>query len=283
VFDLERHLQQWRQTLAGSLDDRPDVIEELEGHLREEVGRRVQSGQAPEEAWRTALDRLGDPRRLVEEFDKVPPALRGWLPARLVLLALALLGAGLAGLLLSELRHGAFGPLLAAHIFAVTLGYTATLAVGTLAGWSVLIRALVGRDARRAEAFRSAAWKVSAAALVLTAAGVVLGGWWARDHLGRSWGWDPREVGGLSVLAWDALLLAVLLRRQAGLPGLLLGVAGNMVVSIGWLGPALVDGRHAYGFPAPLALLLGGFLMTHLVLLGLAFVPPGRLARRPAG
>jgi ABC-type transport system involved in cytochrome c biogenesis permease subunit len=29
--------------------------------------------------------------------------------------------------------------------------------------------------------------------------GVVLGGWWAADNLGRFWGWDPKEIGGLSV------------------------------------------------------------------------------------
>jgi hypothetical protein len=283
VFDLERRLQQWRQTLAETLGDRPDVIEELEAHLREEVGRLVQSGQAPEQAWRTALDRLGDPRQLAEEFGKVPPAPGRWLPARLVLLALALLGAGLAGLLLSELRHGAFGPLLAAHVFAITLGYTATLSVGALAGWSVVTRALVGRDARRAEAFRSAAWKLSAAALALAAVGVVLGGWWARDHLGRFWGWDLREVGGLGVLAWDALLLAVLLSRRAALPALLLGVAGNMVVSLCWFGPNLVAGRYSYGILTSLSFLLVGFLVAQLVLLCLAFVPAGRLARRQAG
>jgi hypothetical protein len=282
MFDLERRIQQWRQTLAGALGDRPDAIDELEGHLREEVQRRVQPGQAPEQAWEAALQRLGEPGRLAEEFAKVPPA--PWLPARLVALALAVLAAGLAGLLLSEWRHGAVGPLLVCHVFAVTLGYTVTLAVGALAGWSILARAVAGGNARRAEAFRSAAWKLSAAALGLTALGVALGAWWARDNLGRFWTWDPREFGGLSVLAWDGVLLACLLRRRAALPGMVLGVLGNMVVSLSWFGPALLQvPDHSYGFPATLSFVLIGFLATQLLLLVLAFVPASRSARRQAG
>jgi hypothetical protein len=279
VFDLEGRIQQWRQALAGTLGDRPEAIDELEGHLREEVQRLVQSGQAPERAWETAVRRLGEPGRLAEEFAKVPAA--PWLPARLVALALAVLAAGLAWWLLSRLGHGAFGPLLACHVFAVTLGYTLTFAVGALAGWSLVARAMAGRDARRAEAFRSTAWKLSALALALTAAGVLLGGWWARDHLGHFWGWDSREIGGLGVLAWDGLLLACLLRRRAALPGMLLGVLGNMVVSLSWFGPILLAAPpHADGFPATLRLLLAGFLMTQLLLLCLVFVPAGRSAHR---
>jgi hypothetical protein len=282
VFDLERRIQEWRQTMAETLGDRPEIIDELEGHLREEVQRLAQSGQAPERAWEAALQRLGKPGPLAEEFAKVPAG--PWLPARLVGLVLVVLSAGLAWFLLSALGRGRFGPLLACHVFAVTLGYTATLAVGVLAGWSILARAVAGRDARRAEAFRSAAWKLSAAALVLTAVGVALGAWWARDHLGHIWTWDPREFGGLGVLTWDGVLLACLLGRRAALPGLLLGVAGNMVVSLAWFGPALLGvPPRWYGSPATLPFLLVGFLMSQLVLLGLAFVPAGRLARRQAG
>jgi Cytochrome C assembly protein len=282
VFDLERRIQQWRQTAAETLGDRPEVMDELEGHLREEMQRLVQSGQAPELAWEAALQRLGEPGRLAEEFAKVPPG--PWLPARLVGLVLVVLSAGLAWFLLSALGRGRFGPLLACHIFAVTLGYTVTLAVGVLAGWSILARAVAGRDARRAEAFRSAAWKLSAAALGLTAVGVALGAWWAQDNLGRFWTWDPREFGGLGVLTCDGVLLACLLRRRAALPGMVLGVLGNMVVSLGWFGPPLLAVTlHSYGFTATLAFLLVGFLMTQLLLLLLTFVPPGRLARRQAG
>ena len=37
------------------------------------------------------------------------------------------------------------------------------------------------------------------AALLLA---VALGAWWSHRYLGRWWGWDPKEIGGICVLAW---------------------------------------------------------------------------------
>jgi hypothetical protein len=64
MFDLEQHIREWRQAQTAALGGRTEAIDELESHLREEMNRLVQSGQAMEQAWDTALTRLGAPGQL---------------------------------------------------------------------------------------------------------------------------------------------------------------------------------------------------------------------------
>jgi hypothetical protein len=283
MFDLEARIQQWRRRLADALAGRTEAVDELEGHLREEVQRLIEAGRPPEQAWEAALARLGSPEQLAAEFGKVaPPRPAPWLPARVVLLALAGLAILLAGVVLAWLQSGRMGALLACHVFTVVAGYSATFGVGALAVWSLLSRAAVGWDARRAEALRSAAWRLSVAALALTAVGVLLGGVWAQEHLGRFWGWDLREIGGLSVLAWNALLAVWLWRRSSGgRTAMLLGALGNIVVCLSWFGPALAAQGHSYGQGGLVAGVFG-FVALQLVLLTAALVPEGWLTRQRA-
>jgi hypothetical protein len=283
MFDLEQNIEQWRRMLTNVLGGQAEVIDELESHLREEMQRLVSAGQNPEQAWEAALTRLGGPQQLAVEFGKLsPPVAACWLPARLVVLAPVVIAVGLAWLLMSGLLGGRIGLLLASHVFTVTLGYTATFAVGALAAWSVLIRLVSGWDARRAEAFKATVGKLSAWGLALTAMGVALGAWWARDNLGRYWDWDLREVGGLGVAVWNCLMLLCLLRFLWNeRMGILMGVGGNVVVSLSWFGPNLVAGPHSNGaIPGYVPILLVAFVIAQLLLLGAALVPVGRLARR---
>src|SRR5262249_54274987 len=100
MFDLEERTRHWRQAQAHALGGRAEVLGELESHLREEVQRLVAAGQTPEIAWETALARLGDPRQLAAEFAKVsPPGALGWLPARVAVTVLAVLGLVIAWLI----------------------------------------------------------------------------------------------------------------------------------------------------------------------------------------
>jgi len=277
MFDLEERIRHWRQAQAHALGGRAEVLDELESHLREEVQRLVAAGQTPASAWETALARLGDPRQLAAEFGKVPAAgALGWLPARVVVALLALLGLGLAWVIGTNLLQGQFGVLLASHVFTIVLGYSTIFAVGFLAVWALLSRVVAGTAARQGEGFRNAAVALAATGLVLTAVGVVLGGWWAADNLGRFWGWDPKEIGGLSVLVWNAVLLLWLRYRPAAvLAGMVLAGVGNVIVSLSWFGPALLDNRHSYGIGLWL-----GFVVVQLLLLLLALVPAGWLARQ---
>jgi Cytochrome C assembly protein len=247
------------------------VTEELESHLRDEFARLVTGGVPSDEAWRRAVERLGRPEDLAVEFAKVPPG--RWLPGVAAAAALGVFAVLLLAVVVPRVRGGQMGPLLAAHVAAITLGYCAALAAGALAVWSLLARACRGEDARRDAAFRRAAGRITWASLLLTGAGVALGAVWADRYLGRAWGWDPREVGGFGVLLCVGLS-AVALRRGAR-AGMAVAVAGNVAAGLAWLAPPLLDTKGSYGFAAGVGFALGAFVAAQLLVMALALLPPG--------
>lgn len=94
-------------------------------------------------------------------------------------------------------------------------------------------------------------YKAMQVAVLLLAAGTILGGLWADVSWGRFWGWDPKEVWALvSLLAY----LVVLHGRYAGWIGnfgLAAGaVMGAAVIGMSWYGVnfLLGAGLHSYGF-----------------------------------
>jgi ABC-type transport system involved in cytochrome c biogenesis permease subunit len=94
-------------------------------------------------------------------------------------------------------------------------------------------------------------YKTFQVAVLLLAAGTILGGLWADVSWGRFWGWDPKEVWALvSLLAY----LAILHGRYAGLFGdfgLAAGsVLGASAIVFSWYGVNFVlgAGLHSYGF-----------------------------------
>jgi hypothetical protein len=282
MSEFEERVRLWRQSFREALGERPEVIDELEGHLREDVEQLVRSGHSLERAWETARARLGAPTQLAGEFAKLRPT---WLPARLAYGVLAAGGVFLAGFLMLGLARGRFGPLLAVHVFTVTIGYGAALAVGGLAVCAIIARAGAARDVTRDGAVRHATRRLATMSFVLTAVGVALGAVWAREHMGRYWGWDLKEVGGLSVLCWGVLLaLCAYTLERWSLAVLLLAVAGNVVVGLSWFGPGLVAMQQTQGTtPWAYALVLGAFLLAQLLVGLLALLPPGRLNPRRTG
>jgi ABC-type transport system involved in cytochrome c biogenesis permease subunit len=111
-----------------------------------------------------------------------------------------------------------------------------------------------GRGARPPEACDVLAgfiYRAMQVAVLLLAAGTILGGLWADVSWGRFWGWDPKEVWALvSLLAY----LVVLHGRYAGWIdnfGLAAGsVLGAAVIGMSWYGVnfLLGAGLHSYGF-----------------------------------
>ena len=187
------------------------------------------------------------------------------------------LAAGVAGFLAARLYDGLADRLLGVHVSFVLLGYTATFFAGALAICYVAARPFHTLNVWQARSLARAALGLNVLATALTAVGVLLGAVWAREHLGRYWGWDPREVGGALVLAWDVGVVLWLWRRPAGDPAAVFsGVAGNVVVALAWFGPVAVAGRSAA------AAALGLFVLSQVAALGLALVPPGRLRGRRA-
>jgi hypothetical protein len=70
MFDLEPAITEWRAELAAAGVPSPEVLDELETHLRADIAHHTQSGVAPEEAFRLALRRIGPPDALAAEFRK---------------------------------------------------------------------------------------------------------------------------------------------------------------------------------------------------------------------
>jgi hypothetical protein len=267
--DLEQLITQWRRALLEMTGCSAEVLDELESHLRDEVRQLMQAGHSEEQAVARAASRLGSSRSLAAEFAKVATPMP-WLPARLVpftaiILAALFLGYGLP-------RWWEHGAILAIHVCSVTLGYSALFFVGLLAVLYVARKPFRDLSAGQMKSLARAVFVLTAASTVLTLTGVLLGSVWAKDHLGRYWGWDPKEIGGACVLGWDfAILLLFWLRRVPERIVIQLGILGNIVVGVAWFG----------AIPQLMAWLLV-FILTQLALFGFGFVPGGRLRSREA-
>jgi ABC-type transport system involved in cytochrome c biogenesis permease subunit len=114
-------------------------------------------------------------------------------------------------------------------------------------------------------------YKAMQVAVLLLAAGTILGGLWADVSWGRFWGWDPKEVWALvSLLAY----LVILHGRYAGWIGnfgLAAGsVFGAAVIGMSWYGVnfLLGAGLHSYGFGQGGQTEFFAFLVANFLLLG---------------
>jgi ABC-type transport system involved in cytochrome c biogenesis permease subunit len=93
-------------------------------------------------------------------------------------------------------------------------------------------------------------YRVVQIAVLLLAAGTILGGLWADVSWGRFWGWDPKEVGALIALL---VLLTAVHGRRAGWPGDLTLAIGSVMGFFGVLWAWYVvnfllnAGLHSYG------------------------------------
>jgi hypothetical protein len=262
--------------VAETVGDRPDLIDELESHLRDAVQQLVREGHAEHEALTLAMSRLGSPEALAAEFAKVNPG-ACWLPVRVVLGTGSVLAAGFIGFLLAKFQDGRFDQLLTVHVIAVTLGYTATLLAGILSASYVLARPFRDLNPGQIRSVARSLGILTWVAAMGTALGIVLGTCWAKDHLGRYWAWDAVEIGAALILVWDVVMIVFWWRWSANQhTGILLGLVGDVVVSVGWFGAgAAVRQSHNY-------LWLVLFIFSQAALFGAGFAPAGCLRRRGA-
>ena len=101
MFDLNEQVKKWRLVLAQSETFGKSDIDELEGHLREEIERLMALKLSSEEAFWVAAHRVGDTSALADEFAKVnrPGMLRRrlfWMTAGVLTYLLASYLAGAA-------------------------------------------------------------------------------------------------------------------------------------------------------------------------------------------
>lgn len=276
MFNLEQRFADWRQSLPPALRENQELLEELESHLREAFERQMKAGKSAEDSWSAALSSMGDAQNVAREFAKVHRQI--WWPAWVAALLLILCVGCVLALMFARFSAGAIRPLLATHVVFITAGYVSMFAIGLLGAWVVLVRSLRGWSDRQEIAFESACAKLSLLAAITTLVGCALGAWWARDNMGRWWGWDPKEIGGLCVLAWACVLLqSFRSQRTPAQLRLCNAIIANMIVATGWFGPALMSSHSYPATNTTIGMLLAIFLVVQVLFIYLAQLPEGAM------
>src|SRR6266850_1298158 len=79
MFNLEQSISEWRGQMLSAGVKNPDIVDELESHLREDCARRVQSGESEEQAFEGAVQGIGQASVLKHEFAKLSGKNGTWL------------------------------------------------------------------------------------------------------------------------------------------------------------------------------------------------------------
>lgn len=282
MLEWEHQIVQWRRTLAELIGPDPNILDELESHLRDEVDRLVRQGHMPDRAVLAAIDKIGTPEKLAPEFAKVATP---WWPVRAVLAGTALVIAAFLVLFALKATQPLRDAWLLTHVVSVTMGYQLTYGIGVLALCYALRRMAGDLPLGQRTSWTRAMAGLTSLAFAVTLLGVVLGGIWADIHWGRFWSWDPREVGALLTVVWQAILLASLWCYPRNIRWLTcLGLFGNVTVTFAWFVAAVIGSKqqlHAYGFHGPYILLLFVVIvLLHALVIAGAIAPPGWLRLR---
>ena len=79
MFNLEQSISQWRGQMLSAGVKNPDIVDELESHLREDLVHRVQSGESEEQAFKRTVQAVGQTSLLKHEFAKLSGKKWAWL------------------------------------------------------------------------------------------------------------------------------------------------------------------------------------------------------------
>ena len=279
MHDLEQLITEWRKSAAT--DFNAGTLDELETHLRETTEQLVRSGMNLSEAFTRGVAELGTLPKISLEFKKLDEPL--WFPIKLAVGALGvtvLVALVLAILVIARRGSGPSNLLLAIHVLAVTLGYTLTLLIGSLGICFVSQRCLEDFSTSRLRSIARVSLVLATIASFFTALGVLLGAVWAKVEWGRYWGWDSKEIGGLSVVVWLTFyVIAHRFLRHSARGILAISTLGNVVASLAWFGPQL-NGLHQYGTFSQSMLL--AVVVANLIFFAIGYCPAGWLRAKRA-
>jgi hypothetical protein len=256
--DLEQQIANWRRTMAKVSGYRPELLNELEQHLRDEIDQPRRTGISVDKAFDMAVSKLGTPAHVMAEFNKLTSTRASWLPVKIARWFLAAIAVVLA--IVFAIKGERFGLLLGTHIACVTLGYLMTFVIGGLGICALCAQWFGSTGPTQRHALLQSVFQFAAISAILVAIAVLLGAFWAKDHLGRYWGWDLKETGGAVVLGWITLFAFLRWLRPA--PTLIapLAVLGNIITAWAWFGLNAGGGiLHSA--------LLTAFIAAHLLLL----------------
>lgn len=165
---------------------------------------------------------------------------------------------------------------LATHVVVITAGYSSMFIAGVLAIVYIL-RGMLTRTlkAATAKSLTRMVYGIVCFSTLFSFVGTILGGIWADQSWGRFWGWDPKENGALLIVLWCAIILHARwggLIREQGL--MAMAIFGNVITSFSWFGVNMLGvGLHSYGFMDEAFRWLMIFVVSQLVLIGMAMVP----------
>jgi hypothetical protein len=241
MFDLDQQIDCWKSAFAKKAACSSDELLELESHLREDIAALVAEGHSEQEALCESVSRLGDPTEICGEFAKNENrflwdgvALRG----NRVMVNLAGLAAGLLGLAVGMKRGDG---LLGAHLGSIIFAYVVPFLLAVVGTYAIFRAAMVKSGQTHFQnRFAGQCRFLFGVIALVSATGVILGGLWAERHWGRFWGWDPKEIGGLSVVVCALVLYVLVTRRKPR--SVLLGQATlvmSLVTFVAWFGPAV--------------------------------------------
>ena len=110
MFNLEHSISEWRGQMLSAGVENPDIVDELESHLRDDWARRVDSGESEEQAFEGAVQGVGQASLLKHEFEKLSGQKWAWLRK------------------LKGIMAGAFGPVPSLSAFTPGARWTLELA-----------------------------------------------------------------------------------------------------------------------------------------------------------
>lgn len=79
MFNLEQSISEWRGQMLSAGVKNPDIVDELESHLREDWAERVHAGESEEQAFANAVQGVGHASLLQHEFAKLGGKKWAWL------------------------------------------------------------------------------------------------------------------------------------------------------------------------------------------------------------
>lgn len=71
MFNLDNAILKWRRQMAAKGVKAPEVLDELESHLRDDIKGRTDSGLSVEQAFEAAVQQMGHPAAVRAEFRKL--------------------------------------------------------------------------------------------------------------------------------------------------------------------------------------------------------------------
>ena len=169
---------------------------------------------------------------------------------------------------------------LATHVVIITIGYSTTYLAGFIGIAYVFFHIgciISGKSENKLKkTLDSMIYGITCFSLLFSLVGTILGGIWADQSWGRFWGWDAKENGALLIVIWNALLLHARFSGIAKTRGLAcIAIFGNVVTSWSWFGTNMLGvGLHSYGFMDKAFNYLMMFIISQMVIIGLAYIHP---------